>query len=71
MTASLMTHGPLNEASFTSTELPSAHACKQTIKLQTDYMLVYQQQKDLRQVCVSIIKVSLTWYSMSATVGQY
>ena len=41
MTASLMTHGPLNEASFTSTELPSAHACKQTIKLQTDYMLVY------------------------------
>ena len=26
--------------------------CKQTIKLQTDYMLVYQQQKDLRQVCV-------------------
>ena len=46
-----MTHGPLNEASFMSTELLSAqHACKLTIKLQTDYMLVYQQQKDLRQV---------------------
>ena len=52
MTASLTTHGPLNEVSFTNTELPSAHACKQTIKLQTDYMLVYQEQKDLRQVCV-------------------
>lgn len=52
MTPSLMTHGPLNEAYFTSTELLSAHAGKQTIKLQTDYMLVYQQQKDLRQVCV-------------------
>ena len=52
MTPSLMTHGPLNEAYFTSTELLSALACKQTIKLQTDYMLVYQQQKDLHQVCV-------------------
>ena len=46
MTPSLMTHKPLNEVYFTNTELPSVHACKQTIKLQTDYMLVYQKQKD-------------------------
>lgn len=38
MIPSPMTHGPLNEA---LTKLLSAHACKQTIKLQTDYMLVY------------------------------